>query len=330
MARTTSRTLRVLAVAAAVAAVAASVAAQAQVSLPPDASVAESNRDSAFAPPTPARGGGRRGGGRGSTGGKTRKGRIVGGREVSKLTPDAGVEFMAAIYTPSGGFYCGGSLIGTNHVLTRAGCNVLVGDVVRLGSDTLFGGLPSKVTKVITHPGFVAAGDLNDLAVLKLSNPGEAALVAAGALPITLDTSGANVHGHYIHGFGTTDKQALSAGSFQLKRGYQKRVPFSQCAEVLSAIQIAPGVPLPTDPKTQVCTNFGSYTSGALCERDPGGAMFRVNTKILGGVKVKVPIQYAVASYWIAVPGQKCPQGMPNVGTLVAPFASWIAAAKKA
>ncbi|GAB0490946.1 hypothetical protein MMPV_002187 [Pyropia vietnamensis] len=329
MAGTTSRTFRVLAVAAAVAAVVASATAQVKVSLPAGATVAESNRDSAFTPPPSAPGGRRRGGGRGSSDGG-RKPRIVGGREVDKFTPDAGVEFMAAIYTPSGGFYCGGSLIGTNHVLTRAGCNVQVGDVVRLGSDTLFGGLPSKVTKVINHPSFVAAGDLNDLAVLKLSNPGEAALVAAGALPITLDTSGANVHGHYIHGFGTTDKQALSAGSFQLKRGYQKRTPWAECAQVLSAIQVAPGVPLPFNPNTQVCTNLGSYTSGALCERDPGGAMFRVNTQTLNGVQVKVPIQYAVASYWVAVPGQKCPQGMPNVGTLVAPFASWIAAAKQA
>lgn len=313
MARSPSRTLRVLTVAAAtVAAVAAAASAQ-LTTLPTGATVADSGRDSAFAPPKPRR-----------------RSRIVGGREVSKRTPDAGVEFMAAIYTPDGGFYCGGSLIGPNHVLTRAGCNVVVGDVVRLGSDVLFGGIATRVTKVIEHPSFQALGDLNDLAVLKLNSPGEAALVAAGALPVTLDTSGAAVHGHYIHGFGTTDKAALSAGSFVLKRGYQTRVPWAACSQVLSSVLVAPGVSLPVDPSTQVCTNLGSYSSGALCERDPGGAMFRVDSKWVGGVQIKTPIQYAVASYWIALPGQKCPQGMPNVGTLVAPFKGWIANAIKA
>lgn len=315
MARTPSRTLRVVAaIAATVAAVAA--VATAQTVLPAGASVGNSGRGGAFvAPPTPKPG---------------RRRRIVGGRRVSKRTPDAGVEFMAAIYTPSGGFYCGGALIGPNHVLTRAGCNVVVGDTVRLGSDVLFGGLPTMVTAVMTHPAFQAAGNLNDLAVLKLSSPGEAALLAAGALPVTLDTAGAAVHGHYIHGFGTTDKAALSAGSFELKRGYQPRVPWGTCLPVLAGVQIAPGVPLPVVPATQVCTNLGSFMSGALCERDPGGAMFRVDTKWVGGVQVKVPIVYAISSYWIAIPGQICPQGMPNVGTLVAPFAGWIAFAMQA
>lgn len=306
------------------AAVAASAAAQVTAGLPAGATKADSSRASPFpgrAPPVPRKPS------RGSGG---RRGRIVGGREVDKRTSDAGVEFMAAIYTPDGGFYCGGSLIGPNHVLTRAGCDVRVGDKVRLGSDVLFGGFETTVTKVVNHPDFKPAGDINDIAVLKLNSPGEAALVAAGALPITLDTSGADVHGHYIHGFGAVDKKARTAGSFQLKRGYQPRVSWAKCRQVLEGVQVAPGVPIPIDERTQVCTNFGSFSSGALCQRDPGGAMFRVNTVRVGGKAIKVPVQYAVASYWIAVPDQTCPQGLPNVGTRVAPYAAFIAEARKA
>jgi len=309
MARTGSRALRVVAAAAvAVAALATVATAQVVAGVPPGASVADSSRARPY----------RLG----------RRTRIVGGTRVTKRDPDAGVEFMAALFTPDGkGFYCGGSLIDNNHVLTRAGCYPRVGDKVRLGSDVLFKGLEATITRVTAHPDFQPVGDLNDLAVLRLNNPGAAALLAAGALPIILDTSGANVHGHYIHGFGAVDKASRSAGSLQLKRGYQPRVPWAKCREVLDGVMVAPGKSIPIDEKKQVCTNYGSYRSGALCQRDPGGAMFRVNVITVNGKRVKQPVQYAVASYWIAVPAQKCPQGLPNVGTLVAPYKAWIAGA---
>jgi len=308
MARTGSRTLRVVAAAAAVVAALATVAAaQATVGAPPGAAVADSSRANPY----------RRG----------RRTRIVGGTRVTKRDPDAGVEFMAALYTPGDGFYCGGSLIDENHVLTRAGCYPRVGDKVRLGSDVLFKGLEATITRVTAHPDFEPVGDLNDLAVLRLDQPGAAALLAAGALPIILDTSGANVHGHYIHGFGAVDKASRSAGSLQLKRGYQPRVPWAKCREVLDGVLVAPGKSIPINEDKQVCTNYESYGAGALCQRDPGGAMFRVNVININGKRVKQPVQYAVASYWIAVPAQKCPQGLPNVGTLVAPYQAWIAGA---
>lgn len=87
------------------------------------------------------------------------------------------------------------------------------------------------------------------------------------------------------------------------------------------------GKPLPIDVQAQVCTNFGSAKSGALCQRDVGGPMFRVDTKWLGGVKTKVYTLYAVSSFWIGTAAEVCPQGLPNVGTKVAYYKRWIQAA---
>eukprot|EP00168_Porphyra_purpurea_P018707 TRINITY_DN70_c0_g1_i11.p1 TRINITY_DN70_c0_g1~~TRINITY_DN70_c0_g1_i11.p1 ORF type:complete len:362 (-),score=91.40 TRINITY_DN70_c0_g1_i11:353-1291(-) len=311
MARTGARTLRVVAAAAAVVAALATVAAaQGGSAAPPGATLADSSRANPY----------RLG----------RKFRIVGGRRVDKLDPDAGVEFMAALYTPDNGFYCGGSLIDYNHVLTRAGCEPRVGDKVRLGTDKLFtGGIEVTVTRVTVHPDYEPVGDLNDLAVLRLNNPGEAALVAAGALPIVLDTAGNDVHGHYIHGFGAVDKASRSAGSPQLKRGYQPRVPWAKCREVLDGVFVAPGKTIPILESKQVCTNYESYRSGARLPARPGGRRCSASTSL---PSMGSPSSSRCSTRWRAT-GSPCRRrsarrGWPNVGTLVAPYQAWIAGAK--
>lgn len=259
-----------------------------------------------------------------------RRGRIVGGRTVSARDPETGEQFMARLFTPDGaGFYCGGSLVSPSHVLTRAGCHALAGDVVRVGGTALFGGLEYRVVKVTAHPGYVAAGDLNDIAVLTLVAKPEAEMLAAGVVPVKMDTTFDNPHGFYVTGFGATDKAAATAGSLQLKRGYQPLRPWGKCRDIMDTIRLSDGSALPIIEAAQVCTNYESHWAGALCERDVGGGMFRADDAWVNGVKVKEYTLYAVASYWVGTRTQVCPQGLPNVGTKVAFYKDWIASAMK-
>jgi len=257
-----------------------------------------------------------------------RKGRIVGGKAVTDLDPDTGSQFFAKLFTPDGkGFFCGGSLVSPTHVLTRAGCNVLPGDVIRVGGARLFDGLTFKVAKVTVHPRFNPVGDVHDIAVVALAKPAsEAELIAAGVAPVALNTDFGKPHGFYVTGFGATDAKATSAGSLQLKRGYQPLRPWSACMTVFDRVRLPSGKRLPINKWAQVCTNYGSTRSGALCQRDVGGPMFRADTKVDGGVKTKVYTLYAVSSFWIGTAAELCPQGLPNVGTKVAYYARWIKA----
>lgn len=263
----------------------------------------------------------------GRTGG--RRGRIVGGREVTALDRDNGAEFMGTLYTQAGGMYCGAVLIGFSHVLTRAGCYVQIGDIVRVGGVRLFQGVRLTVTNVTNHPDYDPNGDLNDIAVLKVSGPGEAAMVAAGALPIVMKGELGKPHGFYITGFGAVDKRARTAGSLQLKRGYQPLKMWSTCKELLRFVKLSDGRTLPVDERSQLCTNYQSQRSGALCERDVGGPMYRAAYKNINGQWVKFYFLYGISSYWVGTTTQRCPQGLPNVGTSVPFFFSWIRANMK-
>lgn len=271
------------------------------------------------APTSPVKGGGRRG-------------RIVGGRRVDDYDPSTGVHFIAKLFTPDGnGFYCGGSLISEHpHVLTRAGCNPQVGDVVRLGGARLYDGVVTRVRAKAIHPRYNPVGDVADVAVLTLERikPWEMRLWRLA--PVTLNKKWDRPHGFYLTGYGATDKKARSAGSLQLKRGYQPVAPWWRCRRITRDIRV-PGrtrIGLPINQAAQVCL-WGSNRSGALCDRDVGGPMFRVKAKYVRAdkgrfVKVHVYIQYAISSYWIATPEQRCPQGMPNIGSRVSYYYGWI------
>ncbi|GAB0492679.1 hypothetical protein MMPV_003947 [Pyropia vietnamensis] len=259
-----------------------------------------------------------------------RQGRIVGGRTMTDLDPETGEQFLAKIFTPDGaGFYCGGSLVSRSHVLTRAGCNVFPGDVVRVGGAKLWDGLWYRVQKVTNHPAYNPAGDINDIAVLQLQPKSEAEMLRAGVVPVKMNQEFGNPHGFYVTGFGATDAAAATAGSLQLKRGYQPLRPWSKCREITNAVRLSDGSPLPVFEAAQVCTNYGSHWSGALCERDVGGGMFRADDVWVNGVRIKEYTLYAVSSYWIGTRTQICPQGYPNVGTKVAFYKDWIASAMR-
>lgn len=255
-----------------------------------------------------------------------RRGRIVGGRKVTEFDRDNGAEFMSTLYTRSGGMYCGAVLISFGHVLTRAGCNVQVGDIVRVGGVRLFQGVPLRVTKVTNHPQYDRNGDLNDIAVLKVAGASEATMVRAGALPIKLVRNLGKPHGFYLTGYGAVDKQSRSAGSLQLKRGYQPLNKWSTCKEILQFVKLADGRTLPVDERKQLCTNYKSTRSGALCDRDVGGPMYRSYYQLVNGKWLKFFELYGISSYWIATRAERCPQGLPNVGTSVPFYYNWIRA----
>lgn len=312
-------TIRKLAVAA-IAAVAVVTVSGVAHAVEEGLTVQSGNRDSPLAATPPPTSPGRVSGGR--------RGRIVGGREVSDRDPETGEQFMAKLFTPDGaGFYCGGSLVSPRHVLTRAGCNVFPGDVVRVGGARLWDGLWYRVQKVTNHPGYVPAGDLNDIAVLELQAKSEEEMLRAGVVPVKMSENFGNPHGFYVTGFGATDAAAATAGSLQLKRGYQPLRPWSKCREITDAVRLPDGSALRVWEQAQVCTNYQSNWSGALCERDVGGGMFRADDVWVNGVRVKEYTLFAVASYWIGTSTQVCPQGYPNVGTKVAFYKDWIASA---
>lgn len=261
-----------------------------------------------------------------------RRGRIVGGRRVDDFDPSTGVHFIAKLFTPDGnGFYCGGSLVSERpHVLTRAGCDPHVGDVVRLGGARLYDGALTRVVAVRKHPKYNPVGDQADIAVLTLRKVKPWEVRVWRLAPVTLNKKWDRPHGFYLTGYGATDKKARSAGSLQLKRGYQPVAPWWRCREITDAIRVRgrKRIGLPINEAAQVCL-WGSNRSGALCDRDVGGPMFRVKAKYVRdhtgrSVKVHQYIQYAISSYWIATPRERCPQGMPNIGTRVAYYYQWI------
>lgn len=252
--------------------------------------------------------------------------RIVGGRALTERAKDSGAQFMSTLYTPSNGFYCGAVLVDWTHVLTRAGCYAQVGDIVRVGGVRLFQGQKMTVTNVTNFPEWNATGDQNDLAVLKVRGPNEAALVAKGVFPVTMRSTLDNPHGFYVTGFGAVDTAARTAGSLQLKRGYQPLQKWATCKTVLNQVRLSDGSPLPINEDAQLCTNYKSLGAGALCERDVGGPMYRTAYRFANGALVKVYELYAISSYWVGTQEKRCPQGLPNVGTSVPFFYNWIQA----
>ncbi|GAB0494710.1 hypothetical protein MMPV_009765 [Pyropia vietnamensis] len=263
----------------------------------------------------------------------TRRGRIVGGRRVDRFDPSTGVHFIAKLFTKTKngyGFYCGGTVVSDHpHVLTRAGCHPQVDDLVLLGGARLFNGLEARVQAVAVHPQYDSRGDQADVAVLTLEKISTWKLRRAQILPVKLNKDWDNPRGFYLTGYGATDKAARSAASLQLKRGYQPVASWRTCRKITDAISV-PGLPhngLPVNEKAQVCLQGNSH-SGALCERDVGGPMFRVQNRQIREngrlVSVREYELYAISSYWIATVEERCPQGMPNIGTKVAYYYKWI------
>lgn len=259
-----------------------------------------------------------------SAGRAARRARLVGGRVVSDADAKTGAVFFTKFFTPDGnGYYCGGSLVGPGHVLTRAGCGVEVGDLVRVGGADLFSGVEVRVAAVTTHPHYAALGHLYDVAVVTIAEPpSEQTYLAAGVVPVRLngwrwteEADSPRPRDFLVAGFGAVSADAAAAGSVSLKVGTQPLTPWATCTAYTER------VPIPVAPAAQVCTNVGAAASVTLCERDMGGPLFKVYE--YGGTNVYQ--LFGVASYWLQeVGGLACVKGLPNVYTRVEAVREWV------
>lgn len=250
--------------------------------------------------------------------------RILGGRVVDAAEADSPAVFFTKIFAADGvSLFCGGSLISRRHVLTRAGCGVLPGDLLRVGGAGVWDGLEVRVAAVATHPDYAPAGHLYDVAVLTMADPPTAAdLDAAGVVPARLngwvwtEGAGRKPPDFVVAGFGAVDAAAATLGSVALRVGTQRRSDWAACTPATDSI------PVPTVAAAQVCTNADVAASTAsLCSNDGGGPLARRYTW-RGRVVWQL---FGVASYWVAHGGgDACAQGLPNVYTRVQFVRQWI------
>merc|ERR1712106_655808 len=147
--------------------------------------------------------------------GVKRTSRIVGGTETEVNE----YPWMAAIATNSGSFFCGGTLISSQWVLTAAHCmfkdnagtqaqtageiRIVLGEH-DIGSSTE-SQIPRKVVQVsqiINHPSYDASSSNNDIALIKLSEEVDLNVYTPACLPKTAD----NYEGQkaWVYGWGTT------------------------------------------------------------------------------------------------------------------------------
>lgn len=254
----------------------------------------------------------------------SRSGRLVGGRVVGPNETNTAAVFFTKIFVPNGlGFFCGGSLLDARHVLTRAGCLVQAGDVLRIGGVGIFDGLEYTVGAVANHPQWDATGDLYDVAVLTIANPPTTEEIAsAGLVPVRLngwewsEEDTVKPESFTVAGFGAVDAGATSGGSPQLKVGQQPLTPWATCKTITDQIPIDLAI------DAQVCTNMDESSTTGLCSNDMGGPLF-IKYEFEGSAVYQL---FGVASYWVAaIEGAVCPTaGLPNVYTRVEKVRTWV------
>ncbi|HEU4657608.1 MAG TPA: serine protease [Capillimicrobium sp.] len=206
--------------------------------------------------------------------------RIVGGHDVDI----AEWPFLAAIVSADRsdafqGQFCGGSLIAPRVVLTAAHCldgraiDVLLGRTVLSGS----GGERIRVAEQLLPPGYDAASNTPDVAVLVLERP-------ATAPPIPLAGSAPAVGTPLeVAGWGLVEQTPRELSADWLQAAAIQTLPPGQCARAYGRNFAASSMICAATPRTGAPDSCQGDSGGPLVARAPGGGATLVGVVSFGG-----------------------------------------------
>jgi len=251
---------------------------------------------------------------------------IVGGQEAEEFS----YPWMAALgsFKPDGSvsWFCGGSYIGRNLVLTAAHCipgpgSSLSLDVVRLGAHDLSlveeNTEDFKVRKVVPHPQYSSQDSFphHDLAILALDTDREELGISPVCLPPSNLPTPHSPH-HHIHpsrvnvvvaGWGATSEGGLAADRLQeVTLQLTDQTSCSSTYRSLTGVEIGPG------------TLCAGHQGGGRdsCQGDSGGGLLSSRSRLGSPGHV----QLGIVSTGIGC-GR---EGIPGIYTRVSHYRQWI------
>ncbi|XP_055529549.1 chymotrypsin-2-like [Wyeomyia smithii] len=200
--------------------------------------------------------------------------------------------YVVSVQNPT--HICGGVLVANNWVLTTVSCvqgrsnlKVLVGSHRLLTNMARVG-----VSSIILNPQYSATSGINNVALLKLSQPVTSAPVQINSATVTTGLPTA------FYGWGSLNYGSASKSN-ELQTLYQKTVSAADCAKKLQKNGgLATGF---------ICAHI--QPGQAACSKDQGGPLIDVSSgKLLG----------------IYDHGILCSGSFPDVFTNIAAFKTWI------